>query len=68
MGEQHDRGRLRTALEVVLQPFQLLVAEIAEAAALEVDDVDEADEVDAAGVELIVARTLGALAVALLVE
>ena len=39
------------ALQIVLEPFELLVAEIAEAAGLEIDDVDEADEVHAAGVE-----------------
>ena len=48
------------ALEVVLEPFELLGAEIAEAAGLEVDDVDEADEVHAAGVEGIPAGALGA--------
>ena len=67
VGEQHDRGRFRASLEVVLEPFKLFGAEIAEAAALEVHHIDEADEVHAAGVERIPAGTLGALAVALLV-
>src|SRR5438034_4414040 len=68
MGEQHDRRGLRFSLQVVFQPFELLVAETAEAAALEVRDINEADEMDAAGVERIPAGALGAAAVALLVE
>src|SRR5262249_26940678 len=51
--EDDDRGRCRPALEVVLQPFELLVAEIAQSASLEIDNVDEADEVHAVGVEAI---------------
>ena len=68
MGEHHDRRRGRAALEVVLEPGELLVAEIAEAAGLEVDDVDQADEVHAVGVEAVPAGALGAAAVALEVE
>src|SRR4051794_4430908 len=68
MGEQHNWRGFRTALQVVLQPFELVVAETAEAAALEVRDIDEADEMHAAGVERIPATALGAAAVALLVE
>ena len=56
------------ALEVVLQPFELLVAEIAQAAGLEIDHVDEADEVHAVGVEAVPARALGAATVAVAVE
>ena len=56
------------ALDVVLEPVELLVAEIAEPAGLEVDDVDEADEVHAVGVEAVPAGALGAAAVALEVE
>src|SRR5437867_13287209 len=59
VGEQHDRRGFRFPLEVVLKPFELLVAEAAEAAALEVRDVDEADEMHAAGVERIPAAAPG---------
>src|SRR5215472_11004323 len=45
--EDDDRSRCPPALEVVLQPFELLVAEIAQAAGLEIDNVDEADEMHA---------------------
>ena len=55
-------------MQIVLEPGELLGAEIAEAAGLEVDDVDEADEVHAAGVEGIPAGALGAAAVALAIE
>src|SRR6266851_5710636 len=68
MGEHHDGGGFRAALEVVFEPFELLGAEIAEPAGLEIDHVDKPDEVHAAGVERIPAGALGALAVALLVE
>src|ERR1700733_2063272 len=68
MGE-HDNGRrFRAPLEVILKPFKLIGAEIAEAAGLEVHDVDETDEVDAAGVERIPAGTLGVAFVALAIE
>src|SRR4029079_13600804 len=66
--KQNNRRRFGFALEIVGEPGELLGAEIAEAAGLEVDDVDEADEMHAAGIEGIVAGALGALAVALLVE
>ena len=68
MREDDDRGRCRATLEVVLQPFELLVAEIAQAAGLEIDDIDEADEVHAVGVEAVPAGALGAAAIALAVE
>src|ERR1700730_899753 len=45
VGEDDDRGRCRPALEVALQPFELLIAEIAQPASVEIDHVDEADEV-----------------------
>ena len=60
--------RGRAALQIVLQPFELLGAEIAEAAGLEIDDVDEADEMHAVGVEAVPAGALGAVAVALAIE
>src|SRR6185503_13073445 len=68
MGEHHDRLRSRAALDVVFQPFELLGAEIAEAAGLEVDDVDQADEMHAVGVKRIPAGAFGAAAVALAIE
>src|SRR5258708_3288499 len=68
MGEHHDRRGFRLPLEVVLEPFELLSAEIAEAAGLEVDHVDEADEMHAIGVERVVAWALCPLAITLLVE
>ena len=52
-------------LQVVGEPGELLGAEIAHAAGLEIDDVDEADEVHAGLVERIPAGALRALAVAL---
>ena len=60
--------RCRAALQVVLQPLELLGAELAEAAGLEVHDVDQADEVHAVVVEAVPAGALGALAVALEIE
>src|SRR5579863_5522241 len=51
MGEHDDWRAVRLALQVSLEPGELLGAEIAETAALQVDDVDEADEVDAVIVE-----------------
>src|SRR3984893_14157094 len=66
--EDDDRGRCRAALEVALQPFELLVAEIAQAAGLEIDHVDEADEMHAVGVEAVPARAFGAATVAVAVE
>ena len=68
MREDDDRSRCRPALEVVLQPFELLVAEIAQSAGLEIDDVDEADEMHAVGVEAVPARAFGAATVAVAVE
>src|SRR5262249_42920243 len=66
--EDDDRGRCRPALEVALQPFGLLVPEIAQPAGLEIDHVDEADEVHAVGVEAVPARAFGAATVAVAVE
>src|SRR5262249_834237 len=66
--EDDDRGRCRATLEVALQPFELLVAEIAQAAGLEIDNVDEADELRTVGVEAVPARAFGAATVAVAVE
>src|SRR6185369_6807843 len=48
-----DRRAAREAFDVFLEPFELLGAEPAEAARLEVDDVHEADEVNAALIEAV---------------
>src|SRR5262249_49727095 len=63
VGEDDDRGRGGAALEVALQPFELLVAEIAQPTGLEIDHVDEADKVYAVGVEAVPARAFGAATV-----
>src|SRR5207247_1071357 len=55
-------------LEVALQPFELLVAEIPQASGLEIDNVYEADEMHAVGVEAIPARTFRTATVAVAVE
>src|SRR4029077_5888982 len=68
VGEDDDGRRGGAALEVVLEPFELLVAEIAQPAGLEINHVDEADEVHAVGVEAVPADAFGAAAVALAVE
>ena len=62
VGEDDDRLRGRAAPEVVLEPFELLRAEAAEPAGLEVDDIDQAHEVDARGIEAVPAGSLGAAA------
>src|SRR5208282_3835925 len=68
VGEDHDGCRSRTALDVGFEPFELLVAEVAESARLEIDDIDEADKMHAVGVEAIPAGTLGAAPVALAIK
>ena len=55
-------------LQVVREPRELLSAEIAEPAGLEIDDIDQADEMHAVGVEAVPAGALGAAAVALAIE
>src|SRR6202044_3716090 len=61
--EHDDRGRGGTAFQVVLEPFELLGAEVAHAAALEIEDVDEAYEMNAVGVERVPAGAFGAASV-----
>src|SRR5262249_45011975 len=68
MREHHDRRRRRAAFEIILDPFELLFAETTHATALEIGDIDETDEVHAIGIEAIITWTLGATAVAFLVE
>src|SRR6185437_11317884 len=68
MREHHDRRRRRAAFEIGLDPFELLVAEATHAAALEIGDIDQAHDVHAVAVKRIIARALGAAAVALFVD
>src|SRR5512144_2253767 len=68
MREDDNRGRYRPALEVGLEPCELVVAEIAQASGLQVDDVDETDEVHAAGVEAVPPGALRAAPIALEIE
>src|SRR5437868_14760110 len=65
MRKDDDRRGVALALEIIGEPGELLVAEIAHAAGLEVDDVDKADEVHAALIERVPARAARALAIAL---
>ena len=53
---------------VVREPGELLVADIAEPAGLEIDDVDEPDEMHAVGIEAVPAGALRAAPVAFAVE
>src|SRR6185295_5403910 len=66
--KHHDRRRGATCLEIAFEPGKLLVAQIAEAACLEVDDIDEADEMNAGGIKTVPPGTLGATAVALAIK
>src|SRR5579859_3844685 len=52
-------------LDIVFKPFELVIAECAETAGLEVHHVDQADEVDSVLVEAVPARAFGVLGVAL---
>src|SRR6266851_988148 len=51
MGGDHHRRTGAQSIEVLLEPRQLIVAQDAEAARLEVPHIDQADEVDALEVE-----------------
>src|ERR1700733_13875105 len=68
VGEDHNRGRSRAAFDVVFEPFELLLTEIAESTSFEIGDVDETDEVHAVGVEAVPTGPLGAASVALAVK
>jgi hypothetical protein len=66
---EHHNWRLRRfSLEIVRQPLELLVPEIAEPTRLEVHDIDETDEMHAARVKTVPARALGVLAIVLTIE
>ena len=60
VGEDNDRRRGASGLSDRLQPGELVGAEIAHAAGLEVDDIDQGDEMHAVGVEGVPAGALGA--------
>src|SRR3984893_17393112 len=55
VGEDHDRGACRAAGNILLHPFELLVAEFGETggfeAGFEIEDVDQGDKVHAPDVE-----------------
>src|SRR5216117_1750040 len=53
MREDDDRSARLHALEIALQPFQLLVAERGQHLWLQVDDIDEANEVHTVLVEAV---------------
>ena len=56
MCEQDDRRAAGASLQIVLQPFQLVVAEHSQAAFLDVHDVDQADEMHAFLIEAVPTR------------
>src|SRR3954454_900191 len=64
MSEDNDRSARRQAGDVVFQPFELIFAEIAQTAGLEVHDIDEADVMDTLLVETVPAGAARSLAVA----
>jgi hypothetical protein len=68
VGEDDDGRRGGGAAEVILQPFEVLVAEIAQPAGLEIDHVDQANEVHAVIVEAVPARAFAAARVAVAVK
>src|ERR1700677_1153050 len=53
MREDDDRGGVRLAAEIAVQPGELGGAQVAEAVLLEIDDIDERDELDAGLLERI---------------
>ena len=53
MREDDDRRLRREAGDIILQPLQLIGAEIAKAARLEIHDIDEADIMHALLVEAV---------------
>ena len=69
VGHQHDRRARRTAFDILLQPFELFVADFGEAggfeAGLKIKHIDQADKVHAGHVEAVPAFALGLFAVAL---
>src|SRR5689334_252223 len=68
VGHQLDRRTGREPLDILLQPFELLVADLVEAggfeAGLKFEHVDQPDEVHAAVIEAVPALALGVFAVA----
>src|SRR5580693_2914133 len=68
MSKDDDRRRRRAAFDVGFEPSELLGAEVAEPAGLEIDDIDQADEMHAVGIEAVPAGALAAAAVTLTIE
>ena len=58
MCEQHDRRAGGQVRHILLQPFKLVVAQIAQPVALQVHDIDQADEMHPVVVEAVPAVTL----------
>ncbi len=54
MGEHDDRLATRAAVQIVLQPFQLVMAQIAEAASLQILHVIQANKMNTVLVEAVV--------------
>src|SRR5271169_4058089 len=65
MCKEHNRSAGRAALEIVLQPFQLFVAERPHAAGFQVRDIHEANEMYALLIEAVPATALCTLPIAL---
>src|SRR5262249_57917607 len=61
MREHHDRRLGGFSLEIVREPLELILAEIAEAAGLQMDTINEANKVNAAGIEPVLANQVGIL-------
>src|SRR5260370_8000018 len=68
VGEDDHRGRGGTAFEVVLQPFELLLAEIAQPPGLEIPHLDEPSNLHTVADQPVPARAFGAATVAVAVE
>src|SRR5260370_42259889 len=58
MSKQDARRRCRTTFDIVLQPFELLGAELAQTAGFEIGPINQYDEMHAVGVESVPAVTL----------
>src|SRR5262249_59569876 len=67
-GDPQDRLLWGFPLELAREPLELLLAEIAEPAGLEVHDVDETDEMHPVRVKAVPAGALGVSAVAIVIE
>src|SRR5205823_9235857 len=68
MGKDHNRRARAAAGNILLEPLELLLAELAELTRLQIHHIDEPDEMHAVGIEAVPAGALGILAVALAIE